>query len=238
MLKELNTENYGIEHTGVIGGPTMASYYKDRNLAYGKPRYGLNGYSGRLHYEFDEKVLAQHKTQEAFAMNTRGFLGMQVSYMTRQNYLETSSPFADVDMLETAFSIPFEYRRDDRLYLEWIRTKYPDAAKFGWEKWGGIKPKQSHIFFRKVKTTQRLLYGYLCRFFHVSNPQSMNPMDYWYEKNPEIRLYLDEMFQARIECTVFDEGLREDMKTMYHDGNFTEKCLVLTVLSATHLYFE
>jgi hypothetical protein len=66
----------------------------------------------------------------------------------------------------------------------------------------------------------------------------MNPMDYWYEKNPEIRLYLDEMFQARIECTVFDEGLREDMKTMYHDGNFTEKCLVLTVLSATHLYFE
>jgi hypothetical protein len=25
---------------------------------------------------------------------------------------------------------------------------------------------------------------------------------------------------------------------MYHDGNFTEKCLVLTVMSAAHLYFE
>jgi asparagine synthase (glutamine-hydrolysing) len=238
LLKTINTTCYGIEHTGMIGGPTMASYYKDRDLAYGKPRYGLNSYSSRLHYEFDEKVLAQHKTQEAFAMNTRGLLGMQVSYMTRQNYLETSSPFADVDMLETAFSIPFEYRRDDRLYLKWIEAKYPDAAKFGWEKWGGIQPKKSHIFFRKIKTTQRLLHGYLCRLFHVADSQSMNPMDYWYNNDEKLRSYLQEMYETRIGNAVLPRELAEDMKMLYRTGNFTDKGLVLTVLSAVNNYFN
>lgn len=238
MLKSINMEHYGIEHTGIIGGPTMASYYKDRNLAYGKPRYGLNSYSGKLHYSFDEKILEQHETQEAFAMNTRGLLGMQVSYMTRQNYIETSSPFADVDMLETAFSIPFEYRKDDRLYLKWIETKYPDAAKFGWEKWGGVKPKRSHVFLRKIKTTQRLLYAYLCGLFHVANPESMNPMDYWYNNDEQIRIYLNEMYEARIGNDVLPKELAEDMKLLYQTGNFIDKSLVLTVLGAVHLYFD
>lgn len=237
MLQSLNMQHYGIEHTGIIGGPTMASYYKDRELAYGKPRYGLNGYSGRLHYDFDDGPLRQHETQEAFAMNTRGLLGMQVSYMTRQNYIETSSPFADVDMLETAFSIPFEYRKDDRLYLKWIETKYPDAARFGWEKWGGVKPKKSCIFIRKIKTTQRLLYDYLCRLFHVSNPQSMNPMDYWYNNKEQVRKFLDGMFEERIRTNVMDEDLMKDMDYLYRNGNVLEKSLVLTVLSAVHLYF-
>ena len=237
MLKSINMEHYGIEHTGIIGGPTMASYYKDKALAYGKPRYGLNGYSGRLHYTFDEKVLAQHETQEAFAMNTRGLLGMQVSYMPRQNYIETASPFADVDMLETAFSIPFEYRVDDKLYLKWIEKKYPEAAEFGWEKWGGVKPKASHIFLRKVKTTQRLLYDYLCKLFHVANPQSMNPMDYWYNNNEQIRTYLNEMYEDRIGSKVLPQDLAGDMKMLFETGNFIDKSLVLTVLSAVHLFF-
>ncbi|MCD7726145.1 MAG: hypothetical protein LUI12_11465 [Clostridiales bacterium] len=237
MLKTVNMEGFGIEHTGIIGGPTMASYYQDKNLAYGKPQYGLNGYSDKLHYTFDEKVLEQHETQEAFAMNTRGLLGMQVSYMTRQNYLETSSPFADVDMLETAFSIPFEYRRGDRLYLRWIAEKYPDAAKFGWEKWGGVKPQKSHIFLRKIKTTQRLAYGYLCRLFSMENAQSMNPMDYWYHNNTSIRNYLDKMYEDRIGSRVFGQELAADMKKLYETGNFIDKSLVLTVLSAVHLYF-
>lgn len=237
MLKALNLEQYGIEHTGIIGGPVMASYYKDRRLAYGSPRYGLNSYSTNLRYTFDDKLLEQYETQEAFAVNTRGLLGMQVSYMTRQNYIECASPFADVDMLETAFSIPFEYRRDDRLYLKWIAEKYPGAAEFGWEKWGGVKPKESHIIFRKAKTTQRLMLGYLCKLFHVANQDSMNPMDYWYDHNEQVRVYLDQMFSQRIDHEVLPKELAKDMRDLYQNGNVIEKSLVLTVLSAAYLYF-
>lgn len=238
MLKSVNMERYGIEHTGIIGGPTMASYYKDRAVAYGKPRYGLNSYSTKLGYTFDEKVLAQHETQEAFAMNTRGLLGMQVSYMIRQNYIECASPFADVDMLETAFSIPFAYRVDDKLYLRWIAERYPGAAEFGWEKWGGVKPKKSHIFFRKVKTAQRLLSGYCHRLLHKPDPDSMNPMDYWYGRDEKVRAYLKELYEKRIESATLPKDLADDMRGLYRTGNFVEKSLVLTVLSAVYLYFD
>ena len=238
MLRCVNMEQYGIEHTGIIGGPTMASYYKDRATAYAKPQFGLNAYSTKLGYTFDEKVLAQHETQEAFAMNTRGLLGMQVSYMTRQNYIECTSPFADVDMLETAFSIPYEYRVDDKLYMRWIAEKYPGAAEFGWEKWGGVKPKKSHIFFRKVKTTQRLCSAHVRRLLHRADPDSMNPMDYWYGRDEKVRAYLDGMYEERIGSAVLSKELAEDMRRLYREGAFTEKSLVLTVLSAVHLYFE
>lgn len=238
MLQSVNMERYGIEHTGIIGGPTMASYYKERAAAYRKPQYGLNAYSIKLKYSFDEKLLERYETQEEFAMNTRGLLGMQVSYMTRQNYIECSSPFADVDMLETAFSIPFEYRVDDKLYLRWIAERYPGAAEFGWEKWGGVKPKKSHIFFRKVKTTQRLLAGYCRRLLHRPDPDSMNPMDYWYGRDEKVRTYLNGMFEKRIESAVLPRELADDMRRLYEEGNFIEKSLVLTVLSAAYQYFE
>lgn len=238
MLQSVNMERYGIEHTGIIGGPTMASYYKERAAAYRKPQYGLNAYSTKLKYSFDEKLLERYETQEEFAMNTRGLLGMQVSYMTRQNYIECSSPFADVDMLETAFSIPFEYRVDDKLYLRWIAERYPGAAEFGWEKWGGVKPKKSHIFFRKVKTTQRLLAGYCRRLLHRPDPDSMNPMDYWYGRDEKVRTYLNGMFEKRIESAVLPRELADDMRRLYEEGNFIEKSLVLTVLSAAYQYFE
>lgn len=238
MLQIVNTEPFGIEHTGMIGGPVMASYYKDKNLAYSKPRYGLNRYSNKLQYDFDEKLLEEYETQEAFSVNTRALLGMQVSYMIRQNYIEASSPFGDVDMLETAFSIPYEYRTEDKLYLEWIRTRYPVAAEFGWEKWGGVKPKKSHIFLRKVKTTQRLAQGYLCSMLHRASRDSMNPLDYWYENDADVRQYFEKMYHERMESKHLPPELINDMKTMYQGGNFTEKQQVLTVLGAIHLYFD
>jgi asparagine synthase (glutamine-hydrolysing) len=158
--------------------------------------------------------------------------------MIRDNYLESNAVFGDVDLLEEVLSIPFEYRRQHKIYLKWIEMKYPDATKFGWEKWGGIKPKKSHIFFRKVKTTQRLLSGYLCRLFRVPDQQSMNPMDYWYNKDEQIQAHLQEMYEARIGNKVLPQELADDMRMLYQTGNFIEKCLVLTVLSAAHLYFE
>ncbi len=237
LLKLLNMEQFGIEHTGVVGGATISSYYKSKQLAYEKPQFGYNRYSTKLSYTFDEKVLQQHETQEAFVVNTRGLLGMQISYMTRQNYIECASAFTDVDVLDISLSIPYKYRKEGKLYLKWIAKKYPDAAEFGWEKWGGVKPKESHIIFRKAKTTQRLMLGYLCKLFHVANQDSMNPMDYWYDHNEQVRVYLDQMFSQRIDHGILPKELAKDMRDLYQNGNVIEKSLVLTVLSAAHLYF-
>lgn len=237
FLESLDTDPFGIEHTGMIGDAILSTFYHDRAFNYGKPQLGLHRYSERLAYTFDEDILKDYPCQEMFAIYTRGILGAQSSYRIRQHYIETASPFMDVDFLDAVFSIPFEYRNRHHLYLLWMQEKYPGAAEYGWEKWGGVKPKESHLFLRKVKTTQRLLKQTGCRLFHIQNKDSMNPTDAWYAKDAEIQRYYETYFESAIDCRAIDEGLRGDLTVMFRQGNVAEKSMALTVLSAVKQYF-
>lgn len=231
MLQILNTEQFGIEHTGMIGDAILSTFYQDKEFNYSKPRLGKHRYSERLHYDFDTSTLREYPNQELFAIYSRGILGAQSSYMIRQQYLETASAFMDVDFLNAVFSLPFEYRRKHRIYLKWIKEKYPAAAEFGWEKWGGIKPKRNHIIFRKVKTTQRLLRIAFCKAFKINNRDIMTPNDYWHQNNKEIRNIFTEYYCSNITNSLLTEELRNDVSFLFEKGNVTEKSMALTVLA-------
>lgn len=237
LLRALDKDAFGIEHTGMVGDAIVSTFYEDKGLSCQSPVFGLNRYSDRLQYSFDEKILTQYKTQEIFALATRGLLGAQSSYIIRQNYFETGSPFLDVDFLAAVMAVPFEYRKQHHIYLEWIAAKYPGAASFVWEKWG-VRPKESEIYKRKIKTTGRLAAGYLQKTFHKPGRSSMNPMDYWYQNDANVRKYLETLYEERIGNPLLPEELRQDMKRIYAEGNFTEKQQVLTVLAAIHLYLD
>lgn len=235
LLKTLNTNQFGIEHTGMIGDAVLSTFYHDREFNYGSPRLGYHRYSERLSYDFSENVTDSYTCQEMFAIYTRGILGAQSSYMIRQHYMETASPFMDVDFLNTVFSVPFEYRKGHHIYLKWMAEKYPQSTSFGWEKWGGIKPRESHIFFRKLKTTQRLLGQAVCKVFKRQNKDNMNPLDYWYQGNPGIQQYYREYYDKNKDGV--DGELGEDISLMFEEGNVIEKSMALTVLGAAKLYF-
>ena len=231
LLARLRGGNFGIEHTGMIGDAILSTFYQDRALNCQKPRLGLHRYSEKLAYEFNEHITEGYPDQEMFAIYTRGILGAQSSYMIRQQYFETASPFMDVDFLDTVFSIPFEYRVKHHIYLKWMQNKYPRASDFGWEKWGGIKPKESHILFRKIRTTQRLVERTVCRLLKKSNKDSMNPEDYWYDHSKEIQEYLNKYFIQNMKYLSIEEKMKIDMEQMFYSGNVTEKSMVLTVLA-------
>lgn len=235
LLRELNTADFGIEHTGMVGDAIVSAFYQDKALSSGSPKFGLHQYSDRLHYTFDETILKEYRTQEQFALVTRGLLGAQSSYMIRQNYVEAGSPFLDADFLEAVMAVPFAYRRGHHIYLKWIGEKYPEAADFVWEKWG-VKPKESEIFKRKVRTTGRLAGGYLQKLLGIPAQNSMNPMDYWYQNDKDIRKYLETMYEERIGSSLLPEDVRSDLKMLFAEGNFSEKSQVLTVLSAVTLF--
>lgn len=238
MLQSLNTKMFGIEHTGMIGDAILSTFYHDKEFNYSKPRLGLHRYSEKLKYDFDDAMLKEYPCQEMFAIYTRGILGAQSSYMIRQQYMETASPFMDVDFLDTVFSIPFEYRNKHHIYLKWMNDKYPDATQIGWEKWGGIKPKENHIFFRKVKTTQRLLWMGFCKILKISNKDTMAPMDLWYQDNKDIQNYMTAYFDDNIKNKVLDRALKDDIAFLYENGNVTEKSMALTVLAMVKKCFS
>lgn len=238
LLEMINGEQFGIEHTGMIGDAIIGTLYPDKELSCGKPVLGQSAHSDRLQYAFDEKLLQEYPCQEMFGIYTRGMLGASSSYLIRQQYLETASPFMDVDLLDAAFSLPFDMRNHHHIYLRWIHEKYPQAAEFGWEKWGGIKPKESHIFFRKMKTTQRLLWQAICKAVHIDNQDNMNPIDYWYDKNPGIQNYMQDYMEASIENPVLGEKLRADIRRLFQEGSVEEKSLAITVLAMVKKYFS
>lgn len=235
-LEALNGDRFGIEHTGMIGDVTLSTYYQDSNLNFSKPRFGLNMYSERLKYEYDTSVLNEYPSQEMFVIYTRGILGMGSTYMIRQNFVETSSPFMDVDFLDTVFSLPFAYRNRHHIYLRWMKEKYPGATRFGWEKWGGVRPLKSHIFFRKIRTTERLLWMAVCNIFNIANKDVMCPTEAWYQRDADIRRYFQTYYEHRICHKAFDEGLRNDMTELFTKGDVTEKTMVLTVLAAAEKF--
>lgn len=237
LLGMLNTERFGIEHTGMIGDAVLSTFYHDKEFNYGKPRLGLHKYSEILSYDFADEITREYSCQEMFAIYTRGILGAQSSYMIRQHYVETASPFMDVDFLESAFSLPFEYRNRHHIYLKWMLEKYPAATQFGWEKWGGIKPREDHLFFRKVRTTQRLLLQAGCKVFKLQNRDSMNPDDYWYQKDEKVRKFYQDYYEEHISHPVLKRALKKDISKMFAEGNVTEKSMALTLLAIAKAYF-
>ena len=237
LLATLNMEQFGIEHTGMIGDAILSSFYRDKEINYGSPRLGYHKYSERLSYEFPDGITDSYACQEMFAVYTRGILGAQSSYMIRQHYVETASPFMDVDFLNTAFSIPFAYRKDHHIYLKWMEQKYPRVTSFGWEKWGGVKPRENYIFFRKVKTTQRLLWRATCKTLKLQNRDNMNPLDYWYWKSPMIQEYYRCYYLQNENRSEISGELKKDISLMFEEGNVIEKSMALTILSLVNLYF-
>lgn len=237
LLGMLNTEQFGLEHTGMIGDITLSTFYHDRKLNFGKPRLGLNQYSNRLSYAVDSQVMEEYSCQEMFAIYTRGMMGAMSSYIIRQHYIEVASPFTDVDFLEVNYTIPFEYRDKHSIYMKWMAEKYPQSTSFGWEKWGGIKPREDHIFFRKVKTTQRLLRQAACKAFKRQNSDNMNPLDYWYQERPEIQEYYKDYYSKNRNRDELRGELGKDISRLFEEGNTIEKSMVLTVLGALKLYF-
>lgn len=237
LLEVINTEAFGIEHTGMIGDAILGTLYRDKALSCGKPVFGQSAHSERLHYAFNEKILDEYPNQELFGIYTRGMLGASSSYLIRQQYIETASPFMDVDLLDVAFSLPFDYRNHHHIYLRWLNEKYPQAAEFGWEKWGGVKPKESHIPLRKVKTTQRLLWERLCAVFPINNQDSMNPVEYWYAKDQGIQECFARYAEETIGNPALGEELRKDIRLLLAEGGVEEKSLAITVLAMVKKYF-
>ena len=237
MLQILNSDMFGIEHTGMIGDAILSTFYHDKEFNYSKPRFGLHMHSERLKYEWNSAILEEYPCQEMFAVYTRGILGAQSSYMIRQQYVETASPFMDVDFLDTIFSVPFEFRNRHHIYLKWMKDKYPGSAEFGWEKWGGIKPKESHIFFRKIRTTERLLWMGFCKIFKIVNEDTMAPLDLWYRNDKELQAFWTQYFNDNIKNPILNKELVKDIVFLYEEGDVTEKSMALTVLAMAKKYF-
>lgn len=222
--------NCGIEHTGMVGDSIIGTFYSSNSVNYSEPIGNENCYSYMLKYETPASVLRRYQNKELYSLCTRGLLGAQSSYMIRQNYFETASPFLDVDFLDYILSIPFEMRVRHKLYLAWIKAKYPKATDYGWEKWWGLKPTEmNRVTIKKIREGSNLILRNVRRIVGIAESNDMNPMDLWLHNHKEASQTIDAYYCSHRPTGRIMPQLIEDMDRMYRDGTAVQKAQVLTV---------
>ena len=69
----------------------------------------------------------------------------------------------------------------------------------------------------------------------ITSKNDMNPVDYWYATNPELKAFMDGYWAANI-ALIPDPSIREDMRRQYEESDAAyDKLQVLSVLSAIKL---
>ncbi len=234
FLDSLNYHKFGLRHTGQIGDAVLGTFAT-------KKRMGGLTYRSELYSEmfmdkiskFRDSNIDKFDDMELYMLDTRGFLCAS-NHMADRNYFETTSPFFDADFLQLCMDIPIEKRVNHYMYKKWIMAKYPDAARFTWEKtrcrvdanyfdrkWMHIKKKIEHKLLRSV------------------NKNSMNPLDYYLSKDECAKQWMARWFKDGINMIfpLIDASVREDLEKMFHYGNYLEKSMAMTVVGSLKLYF-
>lgn len=231
MISEINCDRFGIMHTGDVGDAIVGTFFQDESYSYSRPKTSLRAYTDKVKCKLPKEILRKYRNVEQFVFYTRGLLGATSSSMIFQDYIETSSPFLDVDFLNAVFTIPFRMRKEHYIYIKWIEKKYPCATEFGWEKWGGIKPK---IKNRKMaETYSRCLKEYdkmKLKQGKISK-RGMNPFDYWFfdDRYPEYNWAISYFSQYK-NALKSDARLFSQANYLFHEGSAIEKAMVLTAL--------
>lgn len=237
FLEQINTDLFGIEHTGMVGDAILSTFFHDEAQNFSAPQAGLLRYSDRLDYDVSEEVLKRYDNMELFSLYTRGLLGAQTSYFIRQNQVETSSPFLDIDFITNVFSLPFSYRKKHNIYLKWINGKYPDAANYGWEKWGGIRPTKKQEWKKYLKYVSNITAAKMRRLLGRDVDYNMTSIDLFMSENKAAQCFIEKYYQENIQHEAISGKLRKDMEELFAAGTATEKAQVISVLSMVKNYW-
>lgn len=237
----LNFDDLGILHSGQLGDVVISTFYstlnKDKSFKFGDGAYSKNLLSTLNEFSFKEN----YPNEEIFKMYIRGFYGANQGLFGIMNFTETYSPFYDIDFMEFALSIPLKFRFNHNLYKKWIINKYPSAAKYIWEKekvpvnypfWININGRKTPINQLVSKFASRIgiaMYG-------INTKNNMNPLEYWYNTNPDLQNFMDNYFNENIHLLNKYLQLKVDCEQFYFSAKGPERVQVLSLLSTLSFF--
>jgi asparagine synthase (glutamine-hydrolysing) len=243
MLKYINYDSLGLLHSGQLGDVIIGSYILDVNQnldnvqpagSYSKKYLNNISYTSKL-----------YTNQELFLMYQRGINGANNGLVITNQYAETMSPFYDIDFMEFCFLLPLKLRIDHNIYKKWIEKKYPKAGEYIWEKTRRPVLFKS-VYEIKYKGKTRPIENILSIIknklwkpeFGVDTKKHMNPFDYWYANNSDLREFQNNYFNENIEkVRSISERLYSDLFELYK-GTALEKTQALSLVSAIKLFYS
>lgn len=194
LYRCLNFNEFGVLHSGNLGDAVLACHVEDNNEQFVN---GRGAFSNRYLPLIETKL--NYENADIGMWYIRYLNGNNAGQQIVFNYTETFSPYLDLDFMEYCLSIPCNLRADKlRLFKKWILKKYPQAAKYVWERFGAridapmIKIGRRHIPFI---TIPRRLFNYVARNIGLKGKEtsvkSMNPVAYYLSTNNDLCKFID-----------------------------------------------
>lgn len=242
----LNFDNLGIVHTGQLGDVVVGTSYS--SLDCNKASSLKDGaYSTALTYKLPENLLSkEYENEEIFKFYTRYFSGTNQGLLPLQEITETYSPFYDIDFMEYCLSLPVKMRFEHKIYHKWILKKYPKAAQYVWEKIGTtIDHPQIKLLGKSfpLKKLPNIVFKKILRNMGIKvksgreTSKHMNPLEYWYNSNDDLRIYFEDYFNKNITLADSFNELGNDCRKIWNNQTMIEKVQVMTLLAFLRIYF-
>jgi asparagine synthase (glutamine-hydrolysing) len=236
MVSNVAWGDKGLLHTGQIGDLVLGSYLQtpEHNkvseeiiikTAYSSMLMSKNG------EYFIKQLASYYDTDELFAFGERCVNGVFNGFRAIETFSEYASPFLHIDFLDYAMHLSPKLRYKERIYLDWILREAPEASRYPWEK--------THLPINAGRFRNFMARG--ARFIRKkllgpSSKDSMNPFDYWYKNNDQLRRYFDKYFQENLILLSSYPALQADTNLIYEIGTPLEKTQSLTLLAAMKLH--
>ncbi len=232
-LKSLDLCEFGLIHSGQVGDAILGSFLSEPNIT--TPKITSGAYSKKLLSRIEsevENIVKKYEREEDFLLYTRGFNGAINGNWMASQFTEVSSPFLDTDFIEYCFSIPPKMKYKQKIYIEWILSKRSTAANYMWEK-TKTKPSTARFLPFCIKMCRRLLMKIVGNYRY----SSMNPFNYWYSQNEELRNYMRDYICNNIDLLSGHGDLYTDVQDLALNGTFLEKTQAMTLIEACKLFF-
>lgn len=240
FMRLVNTEKMGVIHTGVLGDVVLGTYVREIEGEKKSYKIGDGAYSRKFIKKLKENLSEYpYENYEMGMMYNRAINGVCIGYSSIfSQYAEACSPFMDIDFMDFCFSLPTDYRLQHRIYYKWVEKYYPEAMKYSHN---GLKISTSQFGFSvkgkfikldTIPSRMKLMFENW-----VNRENGMNPIDYWYSTNKELKNYMDRYFEENEKLKELDGELYKDTKWLYESGNAIEKILAISLVGSVEMAY-
>ena len=233
MLSKIDFSRYGTEQTGLMGDGVIGGSYIKHDV------FDENVESLRLAHILPLRYNPNSENHDngVYGLYTRGFMGIMASWFNRKQYTFALSPFLDVDLIEFCFSLPSGMRRHHNLYWEWVRKYHPEALEVPTSRhhepvttFEKTMDLVSYVFHKGLRVIRKTLFKLGFVKSRSRSDSSMNPYEYWYDTDSEMRAFINDYYDQKISLIAENKVLTKEVETLFNSRIVLEKLMALTVL--------
>jgi asparagine synthase (glutamine-hydrolysing) len=237
LLKYLNTECFGMLHSGNLGDVVFSQFTHNKNIS-DKYIFGNGAFSQKYLHMLDSSITEDFPNDEIANFYHRGFSGNNNGSMIEMPYVENVSAFTNWDLMNKVLKVPLHIRQNHNLYKKWILKKHIGAANYEWEKMGAKITTPTFRFMGKNRTAKQWLDIVWSRIGSplrgIDSKNHMNPIGYYLNNDKDLQSFLKSQIEKA--SIINNKSIREAVEDLFNTGTALEKTQAITLVAAVNKF--